>query len=42
MFTWSKAPLANLLINWVFPHCESPTTTDTPDMLTKSVSLLFV
>ena len=42
-FTWSKAPLANLLISWVLPHCESPTTTtDTPDILNEMVSLLFV
>ena len=38
MFTWSKAPLANLLISWVLPHLESPTTTtDNPDILSQFV-----
>ena len=36
--TWSKAALANLLISWVFPHLESPTTTtDNPDIFSLDI-----
>ena len=40
--TWSKAPLANLLISWVLPHSVSPTTTtDNPDIFTYTCQWSF-
>ena len=40
--TWSKAPLANLLISWVLPHSVSPTTTtDNPDIFTNTCQWSF-